>query len=684
MKISFTQFRDMVKGHFEEMAATGKLFIIDDGSHDLIYEKYLSFFKPKFNPIIRVNTDHDCSACRHFIKRMGKVVTIKDGKLISIWDVNPGDECYQPVAEKLSAYVKQFPIKDVFLTKDTMIGTPKDYEKAVDGDTFVTYNHFYTVTPRANIYNGRDTIDSALSDKRAIRNVFKRSLDELTTDSILTVLELIAQKSLYRGEEWEVTLKKFLKFKKEYSKLTSEIEKDLYAWDKFDEAGPVCGKIRNHSIGTLLIDISEDVDLDVAVRKYEAVVAPANYKRPNAIFTKKMLEDAKKTITDLGYMDSLAHRYATLDDITVNDILFSNKDSASRIKGTADMFDSLMADVKITPKKFAKTEKISINDFIHNVLPTATEIEAYVENKHTQNFVSLIAPVNADAPSILKWDNNFGWAYSGNVTDSLMKERVKAAGGNVTGDLRFSIQWNENGPNLDDLDAHCIEASGFEIYYGARGRLSPDKGELDVDIINPRINVPAVENITYASRRTMRDGKYSFFVDRYSNRGGKDNFRAEIEFDGHIYHYDANGIRWDYSKIKVATVTLKNGEFTIEHHIPCSESAKDVWGVRTNTFVPVTVICNSPNYWSGSGVGNKHYFFMLKGCVNNETPNAFYNEYLKEELTKHRRVFEALGARMHVEDRDDQLSGLGFSSTKRAELTVKVKGATKRVMTIVF
>lgn len=81
MKMEFAKFRNIIKAHFEEMAKDGKLFVVDDGSHDMIYEKYLSFFKPKYNPIIRVKTDHDCSACRHFIKRMGKVVTIKDESL---------------------------------------------------------------------------------------------------------------------------------------------------------------------------------------------------------------------------------------------------------------------------------------------------------------------------------------------------------------------------------------------------------------------------------------------------------------------------------------------------------------------------------------------------------------------------------------------------------------------------
>ena len=683
--MKFEQFRKRLQENFAEMVKDEQNLYTVDLDKDELWNLYLDSFPEGTNKIFRTRREYDCSNCRHFIKNIGNVVSIKDNKVRTIWDFEVGNDTFQTVTNALNEFVKSKTVNNVYFSKFKHVGIDSNLERTAT--EVLKWTHLNLELP-SRFVETRRSLGDVQGDFRDIRNVFKRSLDEISEESVLTILELISQNSLYRGNEWRAVLNEFLKYKKEYSKL-SDKEKELYAWEKASKAGVSVGKIRNHSIGTLLVNVSEGMELDLAVKKYEQIVAPANYKRPKAIFTKKMLEDAQKTVTELGYMESLPRRFATLDDITVNNILFSNRDAAKRIAG-ANIFEEMAQNLPVNTKKFSKVEEISIEDFINNVLPTAREIEALFENKHTTNLVSLIAPQNKDSKTMFKWNNGFSWSYSGNITDSNMKERVKTAGGKVDGVLRFTIQWGEYDQDKNDLDAHCIEPGGFEISY--RDTESPrTNGQLDVDIQNPVTDRRCpdnigIENITWANKNSMEVGTYRFFVHQFSNRGGKNGFRAEIEFNGEVYSFDyPNELKQD-EKVQVAEVTLyENGTFSIKEILPSSVSSRNTWGIDTNQFIPVTTVMYSPNYWDEQkGIGNKHYFFMLKDCINDERPNGFFNEFIKPELEKHKRVFEALGGKMAVEDVEDQLSGLGFSSTKRNELVVKVKGSTERVLKIKF
>lgn len=688
-------FKDFVKAiqkNLQQMSKdSSRLFTVNVDTEEL-YNLYLDSFPAGTNEIYRERREYDCSCCRHFIRDVGNVVSIKNGELHTIWGINPvSDDKYNVVAAALDAYVKQKAVLGVFLKKEKRIGTPENREMLPTGK-INKYEHFFVDLPEICIFKEcyGHTFEGDLSQFRDVRNVFKRSLDEISKEAVDTVLELIAQNSLYKGAEWKKQLTEFKNYQKEYGKLTDE-QKELWVWEKSIAAGAVIGKIRNHSIGTLLVNISEGMDLDLAVRKYEQIVAPVNYKRPKAIFTKKMLEDAKKTITELGYMESLQRRFATLDDITVNNILFSNKDAAKRITGAMDLFDEMEQDVAIDPKRFSKVEEISAEDFIKNVLPVAKELEVYLENKHIQNMVSLIAPEVADAKTMFKWDNGMSWAYTGNITDSDIKENVKAAGGSVTGIVRFSIQWNDgNGKDNSDLDAHCLEPQGGDHIYFSHKISRYTGGELDIDITDPIYQCKsnggvAVENITYPSKERMKPGTYKFYVNQYSFRNSQ-GFKAEVEVNGEIHSYEYNSpVR---GNVDVAEVILdQSGNFKVVDKLPgnCATISKDVWGIKTLQFTPVSVVCYSPNYWDEQkGIGHQHLFFMLKDCINPEEPNGYYNEFLKPELEQHRRIFEALGSKAHVKDVDDQLSGVGFSLTKRNDLIIKVKGATERVLKVKF
>lgn len=683
--MEFRNFRDAMHLHFARMCEGSTRLFLADVDPDAMWELYQDSFPEGMNPVYRKRREHDCSACRHFIKQAGGLVSIKDGKLETIWDFEAGDPGYQQVADAMSRYVRSRGVKDVYLTIFPSAGQDHSNELTADGHVIRHY-HFYLDLPDMCRSAEPDTEKNEL---RTGMQVFRRALEELTPDAVDAVLELIDSNTLYRGQENRAVLLAFRDCMADYQKLSDDTEKTLFVWERSVKLSPSVCRIRNTALGTLLVNVSEGMDLDRAVTAYEAVTAPANYRRPKPVYTAKMLEDARKKIDALGYMDSLPRRFASIHDITVQNILFVDRNVSRNVSGAsggAGFFDCMSKSIPVDPKKFSRVEETGIEDFINKVLPAARKLEVLFESRLSRNLVSLIAPQNRDARSMFKWDNPFSWAYTGNMADSALKQNVKNAGGKVDGVLRFSIQWNDVPGQHDgnDEDAHCEEPTGH-IYFGRK--CVPSGGNLDVDIIRPLQGVPAVENITWPDKSRMRLGTYAFFVHCYSCRGGRTGFRAEIEFDGQVYSFDyTTPLRRD-QKIAVADVTLdRDGNFTIKEHLNSSLSSRTVWGLTTNQFVPVSVVMHSPNHWAGEkGTGAKHTFFMLDGCRNDEQPNPFYNEFLNDELGReHRRVMEALGAKAHVEDMDGQLSGVGFCHTQRGEVTVRVHGASERVMKVRF
>jgi len=660
-KTAVAQQFEMMKGH--KLFRTGT-------SKDVMWETYLSSFPPGTDNLYKERTEHDCQTCKSFIRAVGNVVAVINNKVVSIWDVDT-NEIYQPVADALSEVVKCSDIKTIFLTTERNAGVDVTRQLLESGDV-KKWNHFFVQIPSQCICSS-DEIGTKLGTTESMRSVFKRSLDKITTESIEIVLDLIDQNSLYRGTEHKATVTKFAKAKKAYDKLTDRTKKDNFTWVQ----QPI--PIRNTVIGTLLSDISEGKELDRAVKSFEEKVAPANYKRTTALITKGMIKKAQEKVEQLGFLSALERRYAIADDITINNVLFADRD-AKKVMG---VFEELASTVPANTKKMDKVEEVSIDKFVKSILPKADSIELMVENKHTSNMVSLIAPTDPDSKCMLKWPNNFSWAYNGDVTDS-MKDRVKRAGGNVTGVLRFSIQWNDDGKNNIDFDAHCIEPNGNLISYPKKGRKQPSSGMLDVDIMNPGTKV-AVENITWDSKSKMQEGEYTIIVHNYSNRQSNGGFSAELEYGGEIHSYSYDQNLRGRQKIEVAKFkfTHANGiEFI--RSLPSSMSSQEVWGINTQQFHKVKMIMNSPNHWDENEVGNKHYFFIIDGCKQDGPARGFFNEFLVDSLTEHRKVFEVLGSKIKTEESDEQLSGVGFSSTQRNSILCKVSGSFSRTIKIIF
>lgn len=672
----FKGFKKAVQAQFEAMIKDRAPLFVTGIEKDVIWDTYLDSFPVGTNPIYKEKREFDCNSCRRFLRPFGNIVSIQNNKLVSIWDIEELDYPFGVVAEELSRLVKSAPIKNIFVTKDNELGTDKSH--MMEDGTLIAWEHFYLKLPVAYVTTSSKSAESVQGTARSFKEVFKRSMDELTIDAGNTILELIEQGSIYRGEEQKKAISTFISYKKKYDKIPVK-SRDTWCWA--NATGNPIAKIRNTAIGQLLINISEDMDINVAVSKFEAIMAPANYKRPKEIYTKKMIEQAEAKIVEMGFADSLGRKEAALEDITINNVIWTNGNAKKKMSGS--IFEELKESVPENVKKFDKLEEVAIEDFINNILPTATNVEVLMENAHRGNLMNLVAPSFKEAPSMLKWSNNFSWSYNGDVADS-MKQNVKNAGGNVEGILRFSIQWNDGDNNQNDFDAHCKEPKGNLISYQSKSnRLT--SGSLDVDIQHPRQSV-AVENITWTDINKMQEGTYTFQVHNYSHNGGRTGFTAEIEYNGDVYSYVYDKELRQNAKVLVAQINFSkvNGIEFIES-LDSTSSSKEVWGIKTNKFTKTSVVMFSPNYWDGQkGIGPKHYFFFLEGCENEATPRGFYNEQLNDSLLEHKRVFEAMGSKMRVESSEGALAGLGFSSTQRNSIVAKVEGSISRIIKINF
>lgn len=705
------QLNKLIQSQFDKMCLTGKLFRVEMSGHEL-WNLYLSSFEN--DPVFRdpASSEHNCNNCNNFIRRYGNIVAVDESfKLMSIFDVE-ADEEYAKTMQLLSDAVKGSKITEIFTeTFQSLNSLPyescnkkqdvyqlgiaknvKQYNKEeaekygiVSEGEIRTFNHFNLQLPKTFVDQAGNSIESIQAGYRDAKNVFQRAMEEISLDTLNLVKDLIIQGSLLDGQTHLYKVEQFIPLKQQYDSLTAS-ERDNWCWVTSYKL-PIA-KFKNELIGVLCSELAEGEELNKACQSWNKRVDPVNYMKTTAPITQKQIAEAKKFVEENGYVESFDRRFATIDDIRVSEILHSNVGDG-KIKEIS-LFDNVKAtNTRHKRNEFDGVEEVSIETFMEKILPTCTSVELYLENKHSGNLVSLTTANQPDSKPIFKWNNNYSWTFNGNLAGkSQIKEAVKLAGGNVEGLLNFRLAWNDEAPHNDnsDLDLWASEPGakiGFSTNYRKdRGnKRSPCSGQLDVDNTNPGSKM-GVENITWTNASQMRDGQYKMMVHQYSNRGSR-GFKAEIEFNGETYCYTYSRSVSGY--IDVATVTLKNGIFTIEHHLPVAESVtKELYGLETNKFHKVNLICLSPNHWSGNTVGNKHYMFMLEGCKSPTSIRSFHNENLSSELLEHKRVLEVLAMTAQIPSTDKQLSGLGYNSTIRDEAIIKLSGNFRRTIKIKF
>jgi hypothetical protein len=662
--VDFKYFGTAVRTQYGQMK-NSELYSTD-ASRDEIWDAYLAAFPEGSNPIFRERTEHDCTCCKNFIRNIGSLVSIVNNEIVTVWDIPGVGYPYDEVAKTMRDFILSCNIVGIFRTSESEYGAEMTPELR-DGET-LRWNHFSGKTDFNHLL-AKNELGPFKSNIESTHQVLSRGLTEITTQAIDEVLELIKEGSLYRGDEHKKAIKGFRALQKEYVKANNH--KELFMWQNLN--GPYA-RFRNSVIGTLLSDLSTGVPLEDAVKMFESKVAPENYKRPTALITTRMIKVALTKLDELGLRDSIERRHAVIGDLSVNNVLFVDNSVESLMKDSLETM--LLEEVSQKPVSIKNPLDINLEDFIKNVLPKTKSMEALFDHSHINKLVSLTNSSNPGS-SIFKWDNTLAWSYNGDLTDSSLKQRVKSAGGNVDAALRVSLGWY----NYDDLDIHCMTPSGERISFRNK------KDVLDIDMnAGGRRSRKAVENLQW--KTLPENGVYQILVHNFSKRENIDNgFELEFACGNDVRQFHFKGPVKNNRLVQCFNMTIQKGKLVditdINAELTSARSTQDIWGIQTGQLVPVDVVALSPNYWDNE-LGNKHTFFLLKECRNPDPVRGIYNEYLNSDMHDHRKVLEVLASKTKAPYQDDQLSGLGFSSTQKASLTVLVKGDVNQAYNINF
>lgn len=650
----FKLFSQAVTDKLYTLSSDSTAVMISDVPKDKVWETYLESIPAEHNPVFRERRAFDANYDKNFINKFGRLVFIVGGKRHTIWEVETGT-FFDQVAKDLQLLIeKETNSLSFFLTNEKTGGHKPNLDEK---DPSILWEHFYAKTP-SKLYD--ETPSYTLSGANTSLDVFDRSMDDYQLSALENVLELIDEGILYRGSEKRQTIEKWIKAKKEFDKA-----KDKRAYSAhYVAVHKNRSRFKSDVIEVLVSDLQSGIDLDKAVDRYGKLMDPANYRRTTSLVTSKMVEKAKDTISELGYINSIYRRVAVDSDIPGAEKLYSAREGIA-----VDVFDDMSSDARKRAGtiNLEKLKSIKLTDLLDEV-SSARTLEILPNESLNTSQVVLTAPLYEDAPSMFSWGNSIGWSYVGSDTTDAIRERVKSAGGNVEGDIRVSLAWH----NADDLDLHASSSRHRNaIYFGNRKAFG---GTLDVDM-NAGMhnnNVDPVENI-YWETKELFPTEVRFYVDQYCKRSSSNvgfDLQVVIGGDTTVFRYDKPVTR---SHKPSVTLKREGGSIVIDEYSDSLTKVSET--TNASEFVHVDSVFLSPNFWDNNSSGNKHYIFQTKDFEIDQPVRGFFNEYLEPSLKEHRKVFEIMGQKTKISDNmESAVRGYGFSVDSGKEFVVRVNG----------
>lgn len=332
---------------------------------------------------------HDCFSCRRFIGTYGNLVVIDaSGALVPVmWDETCVPDFYQSAFAVMHAMVKRARVTSVFLCKESTWGSP------VTGD----WQHMSITPPDSFIYHGLAlTAGQAMAATKENFRTVATALSEFTSPMLDEALRLLQADALSRAEKF-IGPVKWLRTLQDRPK--GRLGENIL-WRAIATAPEGYCHPKASVIAPLLADIVAGLPFDEIKSKFEAMLHPLRYQRPQVAPSVGNIKAAEALVEKLGIARSLERRFARVDELHAFWTPAQEREAAK----TGGVFGHLKAkdDDAIRPVDIP-AQTFTWEKFARTVLPSADRMEIKVPS--VGNFTAYLTAVHADAPNILKWDN---------------------------------------------------------------------------------------------------------------------------------------------------------------------------------------------------------------------------------------------------------------------------------------
>ncbi len=378
-----------VRSSFENVTSEQEpLFLTDiDGLNDLYLDNL-----PAERQV------HNCHACRKFLNAYGGLACISSSGLLipAMWNPEGVPDFYHAAFSAMHAKVRRARVVSPFLSKERVWGLP------ITG----TWSHMAVTPPERFIYRERVlTAKQAMAAAKENFRTVTTALSELTAPILDEAIRILSADALARSEKF-IGPAKWLRALHDRPKGRAG---ENVLWRAIAVAPEGYCHPKASVIGPLLADIAAGLPFEEIKAKFEAMLHPLRYQRPQAAPSAGNIKAAEAVVAKLGIAPALARRFARLDELKTLWLPTSEKPAES----SGGVFGHIKAknaaaiqavDLPVATMTWAK--------FAGTILPTADQLEMLVPDHG--RFVALTAATHSDAPPILKWDfederNTIAW-----------------------------------------------------------------------------------------------------------------------------------------------------------------------------------------------------------------------------------------------------------------------------------